>query len=371
MTAANPQKSYTQIGLHINTYHDLVQNQAGFTHAELRCALIAVRRGAHTHPVQISDSNWEDWTGLDARSKERALKGLMKKGFDVQGRGNRTMVALNRERWQDWSSHWSRQANPERPRTEGRPVDPPKVHPDCEHGCALLKNGPKLVNAPTATPNATRVSQTSTGEGRGVGGTETGTNDGRGGLSIVPAIKNATRVSRIGIETAWAMTLAALQALMPSIGGSFLFLLISTIAGMFEGLTDSEVAEAVRFAGLKRDKHGKVIQASAGLFLWTVPGAIEAIRRRKAAEPEPSPGADRNLERTASVLRARGAPYARAADLVEAFKRRVNDPAPFDLIAACEEIELEILAASIGVLPDADCETPRTALRALGIEQWM
>lgn len=275
----------------LKAYNELVEHRYLFTPAEFTLGMCVVHRGGHraiksgkaTDGV-ISDKTWENWTGLDPRSKELATRGLVKKGFRIEGRGSRSRFIFSDKDWAEYveQAHEARRAETlERPRTEGRRVDPKpqqKIHPECrESGCALLRRD--SISLVPATQDAKPVSHSA--------GSDDGKRDSASKQIIpLPAIKNAKRVSQTAGDLAqlWGATLAALREYFPLVGLAFLARLLAAIAGMFAGLTDSELAQAVHFAW--KNKSGR--QQSEGLFILTIPEAIQALRRRpnKAAAGE-------------------------------------------------------------------------------------
>lgn len=153
--------------------NSLVENLALLTHAETAFMLIVLRRGGKSEGCVISDRNWQSWTGLKARAKEYAIKGLKDKGLRVLGRGDKAVysVALSQ-----WSSFVLKATPPEvaKPRTAGRAVSAPldmKVHPDCAAGgCSKLCESCEISTdsvgnlipfaQPVAQTNAQPVAQT-------------------------------------------------------------------------------------------------------------------------------------------------------------------------------------------------------------------
>lgn len=357
MTAAPArQPQYSQLGEHIMAYHCLVENQALFTPSERALAFAIVRRQGHLMPVTLSDKNWRDWTGLDPRSKELAIKGLQKKTFSMDGRGDRAKISFNRLQLEAWAQTTRSASISAKPRTEGRRVDPKpgaKVHQECrDQGCAMLRSD--QISSCTATQNAKPVSQTGTVSGSDISLPGSRTNSMQNKLSLVPASSLAKRVSQTADE-AWSQTLAAMQAFLPAVGVAFLLRLVAVIVGIFGGgVEDSELAAAVRFAGIRPNQNG------AGLWLHTVPDALAALRRldRPLKRPDEPGGVSATIQQVAEVLKARGAPFdALVAQLIE-LQTDQESPRPrlgFDqFYDALTTIEAEIYTLAAGQLTPAD-----------------
>lgn len=117
--------------------NSFVENLALVTHAESCLVMIACRRGENT----ISDKHWEEWTGLSARIKDHAIRGLREKGLVVKGRGKGAKYYFERDRWDSWVRSRPRR---ERAHTAGRSKSVTakagmQVHQECrERGCARL-----------------------------------------------------------------------------------------------------------------------------------------------------------------------------------------------------------------------------------------
>ena len=322
--------------------NSLIENQAVLTRAELAFALIALRRGGGD-PVTITDRNWESWTGLSARAKEYAVRGLREKCIQVQGHGERARYAFERSNWENFVRHAERSPA----RTVGRSVDPKpgaKVHPECrERGCALLERENRsnsLDSSQVAQPVAPVPSGASSG------------------LHVVPAFKplplqnqstplSSTQTAQpVARDSAWSAALAALQGCFPLAGMAFLMRLLAVVRSLFSDVSDSELAEGIRFAFLARVGH----QRSEGLFLFTVPNAIAHLRRVKAPKGPPAAvtlSASDHLFRCAEVLKARGRPLSEVASRLTELGNLAADarePAEIErLDTRLEEVTVELV----------------------------
>ena len=343
VSAAAPAPRYTPGPLEatVKSYNTLVEHQSLLTPAEFRLGLCIVRRGGHREGVTISDKTWREWTGLDPRSKEMAARGLQKKCFHVNGRGQMAKYSFDGQMWLDFAG----QAPKHRPRTEGRRVDPKtaqKIHPDCrERGCQMLD----------ADSNAKPVSRN--------GVVESGSScQGSKRLSIVPAIQNAKRVSQNSLESVgvmWASTLAALQSIFPLVGLAFLARLVVVVSALFADLTDTELAQAVGFAWRQK----KAGQKSEGLFLLTVPEAVGALRRARlpAGKGRPPDTIADVLERARDVIGARGADFERHAAAIDSLREQWQRQ-DFDFA----HFEAELVATEFAIF--------NTASELLTPDQW-
>jgi hypothetical protein len=141
----SPERSATQGYFHLP--NSLAENQGLMTPVELAFVLIVCRRGENT----VSDRNWEDWTGKDARSKRNAIRGLKEKGLHVSGHGDRAKFYFERDRWDSYVKSKPRHM---RARTIGRKksvrTEPGmQVHQECrERGCQRLCTPETLIPFP-------------------------------------------------------------------------------------------------------------------------------------------------------------------------------------------------------------------------------
>lgn len=253
MSAAAPASAKVTAGYAVIP-NSIIENQVNLTRAELALALIVLRRGGASDPITVSDRNWESWTGLSPRNKEYAISGLKAKGLEVDGRGDQARFKWTRNTWENYVRHAERS----KPHTAGRVQSVPakagsRVHPSCrDTGCAML----------SCSPPATR---------------ENGT-----GLSLVPATAIAQPVAQV-VAAAWAQTLEAVRNFFPLVNVAFLVRLVAMVRALFLDIDDTELAKAVNYA--YSQKAG--FQKYEGLFLFTVPEAIAALRKHppKTAPP--------------------------------------------------------------------------------------
>lgn len=352
---------------YVQVPRSLVENQALLTPAELRFALIVLRRPDQT----VSDQNWANWTGLDPRSKENAIRGLRSKCLTIDGRGDKAKYRFDRGQWPKFVTEASHAAL--KPRTAGRGVDAKKgtkVHPQCrENGCAMLNAEQRQseLSLVPPSPNAKPVSQSE------------GAHESGAGLSASPASglvklstqtdkssllasENAKRVSRNSgrdpVELIWAKALAALQAIFPLCGVAFLVRLVSVVTALFANVSDSELAKAIEFAWAHKSRY----QKGEGLFLFTVPTAITALRKLPESPPVNTgpdllAGVRMLLGRVWEGLEARGAPFAEIAAAVSDLHGRVKELGDIGAIdKEMQELEGRILqvACTPGVLSEAE-----------------
>jgi len=232
--------------------------------------------------------------------KEYAVKGLLEKGFRVDGRGEKARFSFHREQWEQFV----RSSQRSKPHTIGRPIGVTpkpgsKIHPACaDSGCAMMARDRAAENGLTLLP-ATQLAQpvAQTGDDSGAGaGRGKGSSIGLSALSASPVAQPVAQTD--GIEQAWPATLAKLREFFPLVGPVFLARLVSTACAAFRGVTDGELGAAVQVAW----NHKRKTQKAEGLFLVTVPDAIAALRR--APKPLPAPdlaeGGGRLLGRVAA-----------------------------------------------------------------------
>lgn len=282
------------------------------THAELCLVLLACKHKGQA----ISDDLWEECTGLNPRMKQHAVKGLDSRGcLHVEGRGNTAKLQFDREAWRHYAAHAERS----KPRTHGRrAVDPkPKqqVDPECrERGCGLLRSrGETGLSSDAATCDTKPVSNYPAGSGVPIMMAAATSSPSVLPLSTLlssPRQKQSSPVAATQItkpvsqlpadpETLWAASLAVLRDVFPIVGLAFLALLVAKCCSLFSIVTDSELAGAIRVAwNLKRGW-----QECEGLFLFTVPDALRAIRAGEIKPDSPlfrvaeSPGAQKSVAR--------------------------------------------------------------------------
>lgn len=246
----------------------LIENASLFTHAELLLALMIHRIPADQNsPASISDSTWQKWTGLKPRMKEMAIKGLQTKGLEIRGRGAKARFYWDEQRW----TNYIREHSPlEKARTEGRKKSVPakagmQIHPDCalkgcQHLCDTQACEPaKVVSIrPQNEPkNAQPVAQTACNP---------------------QILKNRERKGED-----WSLSLSTLQNFFPATDSTFLQKLLTAARNRVAQFTDEQLSQAIRAA-----RHPR--QRSEGLFLQTVPGALQAvIEGRIENKPQPKP----------------------------------------------------------------------------------
>jgi hypothetical protein len=332
--------------------NSLIENQLAFTRAEFALALIVLRRG---DGKPLSDQTWKDWTGLEPRLKKYAIDGLKAKGLEVEGRGNDAKYTFARDRW----DAFVRQLNPKKfkARTVGRAVDPKpgaKVHEECRaRGCAMLAaQGPQLVGSPEGSTLNLQPVANCAGQEPARPPQPAVDPSGRGDSVSSPlvVISNPQRVAKTA-QDIWVKTLAALQALFPLVGVDFLLKLVAVVRAVCFDVSDSELADAIGFAWQMKHKR----QQSEALFLYTVPNAVLAKRREKAARqsrepdselPEDLRGGDM-VTPVAEALRGLGAPFAAHLAEVVSLRKR-SELAEKDLIP----IEDRIIQTGLGQLTE-------------------
>lgn len=317
-----PTRGYAQIP------NSIIENASALTHAELLLALIVCRRSGDKSACPVTDSTWEKWTGLKARMKEAATAGLRKKGLHVDGRGDRARYLFETHEWAAFVSAGA----PVRPRTAGRrPVDPKpgaKIHPECrERGCALLAAqnrvpndgwletgdiGLKLIkSSPIAQPVAQTYNTPTVDQSQPetLASTAVGQETNR---APIPARYESSALFAVPIaqpvaqthKFAWPETMRALKQFFPLVGVAFVLRLVSRVQGHFNGVNDGELAAAVVKAAMaKRDR-----QKTEGLFLFTVPEALLALRELPAAAG-PSGGRQLDTEILIGRLKACSSTY--------------------------------------------------------------
>lgn len=162
--SANPRPLSSNFSEAIETlkaFNAITEGQGTLTPAELRLALILVRRGAHRESVNVSARNWEDWTWLNSKSRELAIRGLQRKGFHVEGRGDRAKFRFDTSEWRTYCRQADRTAKPhvDQKRAPAKPGQ--MIHPECrERGCFMARQAEEsnLISIDAATPNRKQVS---------------------------------------------------------------------------------------------------------------------------------------------------------------------------------------------------------------------
>ena len=122
--------------------------------------MILVKKGAHRNDIDVSSRNWQEWTGLDPKSRELAIRGLTKKGFSVSGRGDKTRFRFDLRAWEGYYKTVEKSLRPrvQQKRTPAKPGQ--LIHPECrEQGCYLAKQAEQnLISIDVARPTAALVS---------------------------------------------------------------------------------------------------------------------------------------------------------------------------------------------------------------------
>lgn len=251
LAVSSPQRKVTEG--YFKVPNSFVENQHLLKAPASRAlALIIFRAESEPNGIRtLSDRRWEAWTGFKDRQKEYAIKELREFGLDVTGRGDTAKFSWDWSRW----NQAVRTPNPEHKspnyQSKARMAKPgANVHEDChEHGCARLRWN--VLYKPVQMSEVPL---------------------------LVPAIAQCTaQTVAIATEKIWAATMAMLCSFFPLVGALFLARLVEIVRGHFPDITDGELAEAVRVA-----YHPS--QRTEGLFLWRVPPAISAIRKKKRAE---------------------------------------------------------------------------------------
>jgi hypothetical protein len=157
----------------------------------------------------------------------------------------------------------------------------------------------------------------------------------------------------------------------PLVGVVFLARLVAAVCAVFRGVTDAELAAAVTYAWKQKNRKS-ITQQSEGLFLFTVPEAIAALRRKPAPPPGPdlAEGLARLLERVERALRARGAPIF---DELARRAVKLREEAPIrelgQLYDDVSALEMSIETAAPGALNQEERDTV-TACVAAALLDW-
>lgn len=205
--------------------------------AELRLILIAMSRPG----MPISDEVWEEWTGLDKRMKQMAIKGAMSKGLVVEwtGIGKKKKATFSFDSRQ-WESYYVARPRDERGRTAGRsksvtPKPGQQIHQECrDRGCARMCDSQVIP---------------------------------------FPATNVAKPVSRTEPPKNFPLTLEAIQSYFPHVQAEFVEKLrVAIIQRGVKQYTDAQIATAIHAA--RKDRRS---QQTEGLFLHTVPERLAAV----------------------------------------------------------------------------------------------
>lgn len=321
-----------------DTAESVAENLFFFSHAELCLKLIVDRiqpydpdkKGAR--PPTISDDHWTKWTGLKPRMKDLAIKGLLKKGLVMHGRGKSARYYWDETAWQTYVR--DHQPGVRSKATEGQKRSVPakpgmQVHPDCSlKGCQKLcdtQGCENVVSIATGPEFAQHVAQT----------------DGNSQI-----LKNRERKGED-----WVLSLAAVQNFFPASDFQFISKLLLAVKQRVKDFTDEQLAAAIR-AAHKRS------QTSEGLFLQTVPGALIAVIEGRIGNQRQAPKLkftaeeiQAHLDRAKSALRKAG---------MDDLAKRVHLIDPNDLGAADDAL-VEIEKAALERLP---ARSPVDVIRA-------
>jgi hypothetical protein len=144
-----------------DNFNAIIENQRVLTPTEFRLAMILLKRGAHREEVSLSQKTWQEWTGMDVKSRDLAIRGLTKKGFHSEGRGDRARFRFDRGAWATTCRTVDKSFRPkvEQKRQPAKPGQ--MIHPECrECGCYMARQAEegKLVSIESATPNWKPVS---------------------------------------------------------------------------------------------------------------------------------------------------------------------------------------------------------------------
>jgi hypothetical protein len=327
-SAVRPTHNRSEILETVLAYNALTEDQSLLTPAELRLALILVRRGAHRQDVSVSAENWKRWTGLDPKSRDLAIRGLTKKCFRVTGRGDKARFRFQFDEWKAFVRQADRTSRPhvQQKRVPAKPNQ--MIHPECrEQGCFLARQteDANLVSIDAATQNRKPVSNfaivspmedvcptknsttsamtmttktktiatATTNQVKIADCTQATTAVSRGAASspapstakIAPSLmsekpsiatQNRKPVSNFPISSPaqWPLTMSAMFERSPTAGPEFLCRLLAAVQVKTPEIADSDLSAALR-AATKRNQH------SEGLWLKTVPVAIENLKRER------------------------------------------------------------------------------------------
>lgn len=119
--------------------------------------MILVKKGAHRSEIDVSSRNWQEWTGLDPKSRDLAIRGLTKKGFFVSGRGDKAKFRFDLRAWESYYRTTEKKSRPhvQQKRTPAKPGQ--MIHPECrEQGCFLARQTEQnnLISIDVARPTA-------------------------------------------------------------------------------------------------------------------------------------------------------------------------------------------------------------------------
>lgn len=329
MSAASP-LSHRLPGHAISIPRVLIRNQALLVPAELRLAtLLFDRMDREERFVPIPDQEWTQFTGLDPRSKEMAIRGLKDKALlKVEGTGAKARYCSDTRGFMRWAADVDRS---KKPRTAGRGVTMKpglKVHPECQSGCAMLRadqlaaEGARETGFVTSNPAGLHLIQTTGTLTPSVPIKESGfakpvsrvadpepTQETRrprhlkrhakditpdqtsapgrvgpvnaGASGSRPAVQNSVQPVAQDRASSFARALARLALCGPHVGIEFLRRLLAAVDARHTGVSDEELTEAISRAAAAKGRY----QKSVGLFLETVPDVIGVMRAESAKSP--------------------------------------------------------------------------------------
>jgi hypothetical protein len=359
----------------------IIENQALLSDAELRLALIIVRRGGSSEPVQVTDRHWQSWTGLKDRAKDYAMAGLREKGFQIEGRGQAARMSFNPQHFGEFVRAHVDEPAKVKPARAVEPKPGARVHPSCrEHGCAMVcgamasppQNGLTLA---AASPNAQNGAQTLLPVLSPAGSEVSPPQNESSRLFLTRIAQNGAHSARAAAdaaELAWSQTLAALQSVFPLVGVAFLVRLLAIVRVLFPDVTDAELGAAVGVAwSLKRKT-----QESEGLFLRTVPEALAAARAGRLKVPggggsvgvgvDLVPGILSLLRSARAVVAGLGDPFALHLAAFDDLEGRAGS-ADLDYVAlggSMEALEAQLIESGRAALSDLQRETVENEVAA-------
>ncbi|HTB10980.1 MAG TPA: DnaA N-terminal domain-containing protein [Bryobacteraceae bacterium] len=286
--SAAPAYSSQQVHIPGGWFHcpnAIVDNVAKLTPAEAFLALVAFQNGKNGEAAPVDDEIWVRKTGMTAQSRRNAEKGLIQhRLLDKSGRRYDVRGFIG----------WARHANPSEKRTVGRgpskPVAPPKLHPECESGCALTENRASLVSIGSEEKTKPVLPSVQDDVQRGAATAETPVIGAAPSGPVVDSADSPT--PHVEPEVKWAKTLAAMRSGFTTAGVDLLMRLLTLLWSLadFKGVSDYVLASAVTrsYAENRRRMESPV------LLLKLVPAVLATWRaegkRLDTSGPEDSPG---------------------------------------------------------------------------------
>lgn len=272
-------RNHSELVATLECLNTLCENQRVLTAAELRLALILIRRGAHREPVKVSARNWQAWTGLDPKSRELAIRGLKNKGFEIEGRGDAAQFRFVPSSWMGYVRTTRQEEKPhvEQKRVPAKPSQ--MIHPECrEQGCYLARKQESDVIQIDSVPQEaqwqtknlkTTTSKTTTKTTPNFATTtqKTTTNSTTSTTTNSETMTNSTKTTR---KIEFPRAYAEMTARCATVGPEFLDRLLERLPA---NITDQELEHAIRIG----TKPG---QRTEGLWLRTIPVVIQNTRDR-------------------------------------------------------------------------------------------